>query len=56
MGVQKPDRAFFDMVLKETGIDKRRTLVIGDSEKSDILGATNSGMRSIFISLVRAEG
>ena len=50
MGVQKPDRAFFDMVLKETGIDKRRTLVIGDSEKSDILGAANSGMRSIFIS------
>ena len=50
MGVQKPDKAFFDMVIKEAGLDKRNTIVIGDSEKSDIKGACNAGLRSIFIS------
>ena len=50
MGVQKPDKAFFDIVLSESGLDKKRSIVIGDSEKSDIKGALNAGLKSIFIS------
>lgn len=50
MGVQKPDKAFFDIVLSESGLDKKRSIVIGDSEKSDIMGAHNAGLKSIFIS------
>ena len=50
MGVQKPDKAFFDIVMEEEKLDPHRTIVIGDSEKSDIKGAANAGLKSIFIS------
>ena len=50
MGVQKPKKEFFDIVLKTIGKDKDQCIVIGDSEKSDIQGAINSGIRSIFFS------
>ena len=50
MGVQKPKKEFFDIVLKTIGRDKDQCIVIGDSEKSDIQGANNSGIRSIYFS------
>ena len=50
MGTQKPDKAFFDIVMEEEHLDPMRTIVIGDSEKSDIKGARNAKLRSIFIS------
>ena len=49
MRVAKPDKAFFDIVLERLGKTPEECIVIGDSEKSDILGAVNSGMESIFI-------
>lgn len=49
MGVQKPDKAFFDQVLRQAGIERQDSIVIGDMEKSDIRGALNSGIRSIYI-------
>ena len=50
MGLQKPDKAFFDSVLKTIGKRADQCIVIGDNEKSDIQGAINGGMDSIFIS------
>ena len=50
IGVQKPKKEFFDIVLKTIGKDKDECIVIGDSEKSDIQGALNSGIRSIYFS------
>lgn len=50
MGVQKPRKEFFDIVLSKIKRDKDECIVIGDSEKSDIQGAVNSGIRSILYS------
>ena len=43
LGVQKPDKAYFDAVAAGIeGFDPRRALVIGDSLTSDIRGANNA--------------
>lgn len=47
---QKPSKDFFDIVLDKINIKKEECIVIGDSEKSDILGAINAGIESIYIS------
>ena len=41
--------------MKEGGISRENAIVIGDSEKSDIMGARNAGMKSIFISFDRKK-
>lgn len=52
MGTRKPEKKFFDMILKDLGNpDKAEVLVLGDSLSSDILGATNSGLDSCFVNL-----
>ena len=51
IGVQKPDKRFFDHVLSVLGLSPSDCLVIGDSEKSDIQGALNAGIESIYFSL-----
>lgn len=50
MRKQKPDKAFFDEVLKTIGKKPEECLVIGDSEKSDIKGAVNANIDSVYIS------
>lgn len=50
MRKQKPDKAFFDEVLDTIGKEPEECLVIGDSEKSDIKGAINAGIDSVYIS------
>ncbi len=45
MGVQKPDRKFFDMVLSDINEkDRTKVLVVGDSLTSDMQGGRNSGL------------
>lgn len=45
IGVQKPEKGFFDYVFKELGFpDKNNCLIIGDSLTSDILGGKNAGI------------
>jgi len=47
--VSKPDPAIFDHVLTEMGVDDRSGVVmVGDSLASDIAGATNAGIDSIW--------
>ncbi len=50
IGHQKPDKRFFDIVLSTIGVEKHQALVIGDSYSSDIKGANEAGIKSIFIS------
>ena len=49
MRVAKPDKAFFDIVLDTIKKAPEECIVIGDSEKSDIQGAINANIDSIFI-------
>ena len=48
MGVSKPAREYFDIVLKKIGAPKESCIVIGDSLSSDMLGAKNAGLSSVW--------
>ena len=49
VGAQKPLPAFFDVVLRTIDeTDKGKVLVIGDSLQSDIRGAVNAGLDSVW--------
>ena len=52
IGTKKPDREFFDIILKEIGVeDKGEVLMIGDTLTSDILGANNVGIDSCLVDI-----
>lgn len=45
MGVQKPEKEYFDKVMSLVGVeDKEKILIIGDSLTSDIKGGNNAGI------------
>ena len=48
MGVNKPSVEYFDMVLDKIMEPKESCIVIGDSLSSDMLGAKNAGMASVW--------
>ena len=48
MGVAKPDPAFFDIVLDRIKQPKESCIVIGDSLSSDMLGAKNASLSSVW--------
>ena len=50
IGYAKPDPRFFSHVLSDLDTAPENCLVIGDSDSSDIKGAINSGIDSVFIS------
>lgn len=52
MGCRKPEKAYFDAVLSALGVSgaqKSKVLVIGDSLSSDIKGAFNSRLDSVWL-------
>lgn len=51
MGCRKPEKAYFDAVLSALGVGSQRgkVLVIGDSLSSDIKGAFNSRLDSVWL-------
>ena len=50
VGVQKPERGYFDYVLNNTPEkDRERVLIVGDSQSSDILGGINSGIDTCWL-------
>ena len=51
VGVPKPATEFFDYALKAVGCSRQEALLIGDSWPSDIIGAFNSGIDSIWYNL-----
>ena len=48
VGVQKPDKAFFDAVQAATGYVPEETMIIGDSLSSDIKGGNNAGIKTCW--------
>lgn len=48
IGYVKPDSRFFDYVLEKVCADKSECIVIGDSLSSDIAGAANAGILSVW--------
>ncbi|MGN0558484.1 MAG: HAD family hydrolase [Acutalibacteraceae bacterium] len=47
--VSKPDTKYFDMLIDEYGLDKSQTVMIGNDYISDIQGAYNAGIDSLYI-------
>lgn len=49
MAMRKPEKAYFDMAMKEAGVtDKSRVLMVGDSLSADIRGANNTGIPCVW--------
>ncbi len=49
-GHQKPEREYFEYVLENScEKDRRRVLIIGDSQSSDILGGINAGIDTCWL-------
>ena len=48
MGAAKPDEAFFDLILEKIGESRESCVMIGDSLTSDMLGAKNARLKSVW--------
>lgn len=48
IGFAKPDRRFFEFVLQKEKLSREECIVIGDSLSSDIAGAANAGIVSVW--------
>ncbi len=48
-GFKKPTKEFFDYALQKTGAKPDNTLMIGDDEEVDIIGAQKSGIDQVFV-------
>ncbi len=48
MGVGKPEPAYFQAVLAALGAERETTLMVGDDLLSDIQGAVNAGLDSVW--------
>lgn len=56
MGIDKPNKEFFDIVFENIGsTDTREYLLVGDSLTSDILGANNAGIKNIWYNPEKKE-
>lgn len=47
-GYNKPDVRFFEYALKKSGAEKSKTLMIGDNLSTDIKGAINAGIKTMY--------
>ena len=48
-GCMKPDRAFFDILIDRYNMDRKRTVMHGDSMSSDIEGAVGAGIGYVHL-------
>lgn len=48
IGYDKPDKNFFEYIFNKLNMDTDKTIMIGDSESSDIIGAKNANIDSIL--------
>jgi len=48
IGVQKPDKYFFEYSIKSSHASKKESLVIGDSIEADIMGAKKAGIDQVY--------
>ncbi|UCH42827.1 MAG: HAD family hydrolase [Dehalococcoidales bacterium] len=52
-GVEKPDPEFFQIALKEAGCSKEQLLNVGDSLNNDVIGATDAGIKCVWLNRKR---
>lgn len=50
LGYEKPDGKFFEKIIDQIDFNKNEVIMIGDSLKSDIVGAKNAQIKSILFS------
>lgn len=48
-GVEKPDPKFFQIALEKAGCTKEHLLNVGDSLTNDVIGATNAGIKCVWL-------
>jgi FMN phosphatase YigB (HAD superfamily) len=48
LGVSKPSKQYFDLIMKRLGVKKEDIVMIGDNIKSDIQGVKNIGIDAIL--------
>jgi HAD superfamily hydrolase (TIGR01662 family) len=48
-GIRKPDPRIFTKTLKKLGVKPENAIMVGDTLPADILGAQNSGVKSVWI-------
>jgi len=51
----KPHKEIFDYALLKTGAERDESIMIGDSEEVDILGAINAGIDQVFVNHLNIE-
>ena len=54
-GLTKPTTEMFEITLDKLGSRKEETIMIGDSWSADIIGANNSGLKSIWLNIYGIE-
>ncbi len=55
IGVQKPNKYFFDYTVKSCHAKRKECLVIGDSLEADIMGAKKAGIDQVFFNTKQVE-
>jgi len=55
IGVQKPNKYFFEYSVKSSHASKKESLVIGDSIDADIMGAKKAGIDQVFFNTRKIE-
>lgn len=55
IGVAKPARRIFDAAIKRAGVSPGETLHVGDDAESDIQGARDAGMRTVWVNRNSAQ-
>lgn len=52
-GCMKPDKAFYDAIVRKHCLDRSRSVMLGDSYENDYRGAINAGLNAIWIEWTR---
>ena len=48
-GCMKPDKAFYDAIVQKHVLERKRSIMFGDSYENDYLGAINAGLNAIWL-------
>lgn len=55
IGHPKPSREFFATVLEDLKLPSDQVIMVGDSWEADILGASQAGLRAVWLNLMTPE-
>jgi putative hydrolase of the HAD superfamily len=49
IGIAKPDRSIYEIHCRDLGVDRERTIFIGDGGSDELAGAARAGLTAIFL-------